>query len=103
MVRTTRRGETKFPILFLIVWALFVTVKGEMLYISPDGVDSFCNETNPCSFQTALANAVEGDVLYFQDGEYSISETISIPVPGLTLLGQSRSSFFSIIIYLILK
>ena len=65
--------------LFVLAGALvfFRPVFAADHYVSPDGSASWASSTNilaPSSWQTAMANAVAGDTVYFRDGIYEPGE-----------------------------
>jgi hypothetical protein len=69
----------KFYYLFLVVSCLVVMFYSRpayaaTYYVSPSGLASWpscSNISTPCSADSAMANAVAGDVVYFRDGIYS--------------------------------
>lgn len=55
----------------------FTTVHAAEYYVSPDGTadwNSSINIATPCSPQTAMANAVAGDIVYFRGGTYALRQ-----------------------------
>ncbi|WP_457599954.1 right-handed parallel beta-helix repeat-containing protein [Hydrogenivirga sp.] len=56
---------------------------GEELYVSPVPIGNSCNQTFPCSFQTALSrveNNGESDTIYVSPGTYMLLNTLQVDI-----------------------
>ena len=58
------------------------------LFVAPDGTGTACTQGNPCSLQTALAQATDGDTIYVATGTYTGTGAAVITVTqSITLYG----------------
>jgi hypothetical protein len=78
-VQTLRRHFIKHTIALFLIGAFLgffpALSHAATYYISPSGSATWVSCTNintPCSWQTAMANAVAGDIVYFRGGTYDL-------------------------------
>jgi len=58
------------------------------LFVKPDGTGTACTQDNPCSLQTALTQAADGDTIYVATGTYTGTGAAVITVTkSITLYG----------------
>jgi hypothetical protein len=62
----------------LVIFISASTASAATYYVSPAGSASWpscMNISTPCSAQTAMANAVAGDTIYFRGGQYAVGQS----------------------------
>ena len=58
------------------------------LFVKPDGTGTACSRANPCTLQTALAQATDGDIIYLAGGRYTgTGATVITLTKSVTLYG----------------
>jgi hypothetical protein len=58
------------------------------LFVSTTGAGTACTQSNPCSLQAVLAQALDGDVIYVATGTYTgTGSNVIIIAPSITLYG----------------
>ena len=66
--------------IFLLSFIIALPAMATQLFVSVDGIGTTCTQENPCSLQTALAQASDNDAIYLAQGTYTGAGDVVITV-----------------------
>ena len=55
-----------------------------------------CSEETPCDLQTAVSILNNNDILFINDGDYTLNNILEITVANITIQGESQGLFTSL-------
>ena len=84
-----RLGTGLIVVVILLLWnGLLQIACADELFVKTDGSGAACTQGEPCSLQTALAQAIEGDSVYVATGTYTgTGENVITITNGILLYG----------------
>ena len=96
MIKTKKNITINLLIILIILIINLISVSHcqTIVYADMNGSGETCSEDSPCDLLTAVSNLNNNDVLYINDGNYTLNNTLEINVANITVKGQSQRLFW---------